>query len=88
MLGLINAVDFVLTVWIWVIIAHAVLSYFGSPRYGTMFYDISVLLDRLTQPVLAPIRRVLPMTGPFDFSPLVAIVLLEVIERLLAYIFI
>ncbi|MDI6870074.1 MAG: YggT family protein [Bacillota bacterium] len=39
------------------------------------------LLDDLTEPILAPIRRLLPLVGPFDFSPLVAMVLLGLLQR-------
>ena len=35
------------------------------------------LIFDLTEPILAPIRRVLPQAGMFDFSPMVAILLVE-----------
>ena len=38
-----------------------------------------MLLDRITEPVLRPLRRVLPRAGMFDFSPMVAIILLQLI---------
>ncbi len=37
----------------------------------------------LTEPVLAPIRRVLPVTGGLDFSPMVVLLALRVLRRLL-----
>ena len=37
----------------------------------------------ITEPILGPIRRVLPPVGGLDFSPLVALVLIEVAERVL-----
>lgn len=40
------------------------------------------LLDDLTEPILAPIRGILPSTGGIDFSPLVAFLVLSVVERL------
>lgn len=40
-------------------------------------------LHELTEPVLAPLRRVLPTAGGLDFSPVVALLLLEVVRRLL-----
>ncbi|MBA7527600.1 hypothetical protein ES705_19776 [subsurface metagenome] len=42
-------------------------------------------LYRLTDPILAPIRRVIPRLGPFDFSPLVAIILIRLIYYLFYY---
>ena len=41
------------------------------------------LVQRLTEPVLAPLRRVLPSAGGFDFSPIVALVLVRLLQRLL-----
>ncbi len=38
----------------------------------------------VTEPVLAPIRRLLPSTGMIDFSPMVAILLVEVVARVLS----
>jgi YggT family protein len=42
-----------------------------------------VLID-VTEPVLAPIRRVLPPLGGIDFSPLLAIILIQVIQSVVS----
>jgi YggT family protein len=41
------------------------------------------LVQRLTEPVLTPLRRVLPSAGGFDFSPVVALLLVRLLQRLL-----
>jgi YggT family protein len=41
------------------------------------------LVQRLTEPVLTPLRRVLPSAGGFDFSPIVALLLVRLLQRLL-----
>jgi len=41
------------------------------------------ILHRLTEPLLGPIRRVMPATGSIDFSPMVLLVGLQVLKRLL-----
>lgn len=41
-------------------------------------------LDTITEPILEPIRRVMPRLGMIDFSPLVAILLIEFIAQALA----
>ncbi|MFH1002804.1 MAG: YggT family protein [Chloroflexota bacterium] len=46
-------------------------------------HPLVVLLGRITEPVLRPLRRVLPRTGMFDFSPVVAIILLQLVISLL-----
>jgi len=42
-----------------------------------------IILYRLTEPILAPLRRIIPRVGRLDFSPLVAIILIQVIYYLL-----
>lgn len=44
---------------------------------------LTIILDKITDPILAPLRRIIPRAGMFDFSPLVAIILLQVIARLI-----
>lgn len=57
------------------IIVDVVLGYFLSP-----YHPLRRFLDRVVDPMLAPIRRVVPLVGVFDFSPLVLIVLVEVVS--------
>ena len=52
----------------------------GAPDIIVKIYDV---IFAITEPVLAPIRRILPQTGMIDFSPLVLIIVLVVIERVL-----
>jgi YggT family protein len=44
---------------------------------------VSVILYRITEPVLSPLRRIIPQTSMIDFTPLVAIILLQLIASLL-----
>ena len=44
---------------------------------------LSVILYRITEPVLSPLRRILPRAGMIDFSPLAAIILLQLIIYLI-----
>ena len=67
---------FVLT---WAIIIRALLSWFSFSGAQPVFR----LLVEITEPVLAPIRRVLPTAGMLDFSPLVALLLIQVIRSIL-----
>lgn len=60
------------------LIAYVVLSYFMDP-----FHPVRATINRIVEPVLNPIRRILPQTGMVDFSPLVAIILIQVIEFVL-----
>lgn len=57
------------------IILRAILSWF-SPRPTNV---AAVILFRVTEPILAPLRRIIPRAGMFDFTPLVAILILQLI---------
>ncbi len=61
------------------IILRAVMSWV-SPRPTNI---LAIILYRVTEPFLAPLRRIIPRTGMFDLTPLVAIILLQLIARLL-----
>ena len=63
----------------WAIIIRALLSWFSIGGVQPVFR----LLVEITEPVLAPIRRVLPTAGMLDFSPLVALLLINVISGIL-----
>lgn len=58
---------------------HAIGSWIPKVRESKL-YEV---LDSLISPLLNPIRRVLPPTGGFDFSPLVLLFILYFIKRLL-----
>ena len=64
----------------WAIIARALLSWFpidqGSPLYQMLF--------RVTEPIIDPIRRVMPSSGMIDLSPMAAIIALIVMTQLVA----
>ncbi|MDE2938782.1 MAG: YggT family protein [Chloroflexota bacterium] len=48
--------------------------------------NVTQVFVQVTEPVLAPIRRVLPTFGMIDFSPLVAILLLSVAQRIIVFV--
>jgi YggT family protein len=61
------------------IFLRAIMSWF-SPRPTNV---LAVILFRITEPFLAPLRRIIPRTGMIDFTPLVAIIILQLIAQLL-----
>ena len=68
--------DFLLTAYIYVIIARAILSWVNPDPYN----PIVRFLYSATEPVLRPIRRMLPMTG-LDLSPMVVIAVIYFLQR-------
>ena len=72
--------DIVLTLYMWIIIARAVLSWVNPDPYN----PIVRFLYRVTEPILEPIRRRLPMQGMgIDFSPIVVILVIYFLQLFL-----
>ncbi|MEY3658721.1 MAG: hypothetical protein RLZZ561_331 [Pseudomonadota bacterium] len=73
-------------VW-WIIIVQAILSWLIAfnviNTQNPVVRQIWMALDRMTQPIYAPIRRILPDFGGLDLSPLVVLVGLAIINRVL-----
>ena len=63
------------------IILTLVVSFISNPP--PVLVEITQVFIQVTEPILAPIRRVLPSFGMLDFSPMVAIFILFLIQRLL-----
>ena len=61
------------------IIIRALMSWF-NPRPDN---PLVILLNDITEPVLAPLRRIVPRLGMVDITPLVAILLMSVIQQVL-----
>jgi YggT family protein len=64
-----------------VIAARAVLSWLPPPWRENDVYRFS---EAITEPVLRPLRRALPPWGAIDYSPIIAVVVLELLARSLA----
>ena len=75
---LISIISTVSQFLILLVIVSSVLSFFMSP-----YHPVKQTLDRIVEPMLAPIRRVVPLIGMLDFSPLILIILLDLVSRAL-----
>jgi YggT family protein len=62
-----------IAVYLVVLIARAVTSWVPPPRSGTPFGAVTGILRDLTEPVVAPVRRVIPPAGMFDISYMVVV---------------
>jgi YggT family protein len=87
MYAFLNLVSTVISIYIWLLIAQAVLSWlvaFGIVnRYNRVVATIGDFLWRVTEPLLRPIRRVLPDLGGIDISPVILILLLWFLRNLM-----
>ncbi|MGD9914065.1 MAG: YggT family protein [Rhizobiaceae bacterium] len=87
MLALIDTILLALNIYWWILIAAAVFSWlyaFNVVNPRNQFVGmIGNFLYRVTEPVLRPIRRILPDLGGVDLSPIVVLLLIFFVQRLL-----
>jgi YggT family protein len=87
MYAFLNLVSTVIQIYIWLLIAQAVLSWlvaFGiANRHNRVVAMVGDFLWRITEPLLRPIRRVLPDLGGIDVSPVILILLLYFLRNLM-----
>lgn len=79
--------DTLITLYVWILIAAAVLSWLVAfnvvNAHNPFVRNLGEFLWRVTEPVLAPIRRVLPNLGGIDISPVLLIIGLYFVRNLL-----
>ncbi len=87
MLSLAMLIDKVIDIYTWIVIAGAIMSWlvaFGVVNVSNKFIRMVVdVLYRLTEPVLRPIRNILPNLGGVDISPVILLLGLFFIRSLL-----
>ncbi len=87
MLSLAVLIDKVIDIYTWIVIAGAIMSWlvaFGVVNVSNKFIRMVVdVLYRLTEPVLRPIRQILPNLGGVDISPVILLLGLFFIRSLL-----
>ena len=73
-----------LLVWVlYIAMIGRVLASWLNIEPSSPFFPIISLLYQITEPILAPIRRVLPRFGMMDLSPMVALILIGVVQRVI-----
>jgi YggT family protein len=85
--AVIQIASLLLSVLTWIIIGQVILSWLlafnvlNTSSQGVRTFALA--LDRITAPLYRPIRRILPDFGGLDFSPLVVLILIQVLQKLL-----
>jgi YggT family protein len=85
--ALVQIAHYLLWILMWVIIIQVVLSWLlafnvlNTSSQGVR--TVALALDRITAPLYRPIRRILPDFGGLDFSPLVVLILIQILQKLL-----
>ena len=71
---LINLINLLTNLLFLLILLYVVLSYVVPP-----YNQFRLWVDRIVEPMLRPIRRVVPLVGMLDFSPIVLLVLVQIV---------
>ncbi len=86
MIALYNLLDTIIRVYIWLLIASVVLSWLVSfniiNTHNRFVYVVGDFLHRVTEPVLRPVRNLLPSMGGIDISPVIVILALYFLRDL------
>ncbi|MBE6032362.1 MAG: YggT family protein [Firmicutes bacterium] len=82
---LITAVNLLFRVLIWMLVIRAVMSWFVRP--GDVLFPLYRWLWQVTEPLLAPSRKILYRFGAgrtgIDFSPMLTLILLYILQRII-----
>lgn len=78
MILLAQVIGILANIYVWIVIASILLSYFVDP-----YHPLRQGVDNLVRPLLDPIRKIVPPVGMLDFSPFVLIILIQVVSNLL-----
>ena len=87
MSAIVNILDYIIILFTIAIFARVILSFvipMSGARPHPLLLSINQVVNQVTEPILGPIRRVLPTVGMFDFSPMVALVILWLIRAAIA----
>ena len=75
-----RGIEIILTVYMWIIIARALISWVNPDPCN----KIVIFLYRVTEPVLRPIRKIIPRHSlPIDFAPLIALLVIIFLQSFL-----
>lgn len=78
MLTIIQIVDLIFRVLVWLIIIRCILSFVRHDPYQPLIrfiYDV-------TEPIMGPFRKLIPAAGGIDFSPIIAVLAVELVRGL------
>ena len=78
-LAIANVLNLILSLFVWLIIIRALISWFNPDPYNTLFQ----FLYRITEPVLSIVRNAMPNLGGIDISPIVVLLAAEFLKSFL-----
>ena len=78
-MNLYNIVNVMFEVYTFLIIAQVLMSWVPHDHYHPVFRFI----EEVTEPVMRPFRRLIPAVGGIDFSPIIALMAIELVRRVI-----
>ena len=85
-MGLVQLIHFVFTLFYLAILGRIILSFIipmMGGRPNSILINLYEILAQVTEPILGPVRKIIPTVGMLDFSPLVVIIVLQIIHEVL-----
>jgi YggT family protein len=79
MIWLYNFIDILFTLLELAILARVLLSWFRLDPY----HPVVNFIYQITEPILRPLRNIIPPLGMIDISPIVALILMDIIRRII-----
>ena len=84
LVDIVNLITILLTIAIFTRVILSFVIPMAGARPHPLLLSINQVVSQITEPMLAPLRRVLPTFGMFDFSPMVALIILWAIREVVA----
>ncbi|MBN9599444.1 MAG: YggT family protein [Afipia sp.] len=89
MRAILDIISIILELYVWLLIASAILSWliaFNVVNTRNPFVaSVAEFLYKITEPVLRPIRNLMPSFGGLDISPVIVILIIMFLQRVIAY---
>ena len=80
MVGLARIINFIVQVITLIVILKVFSTYFLSP-----YHSVRMMMDRIIEPVLRSIRKLIPPIGMVDISPIILIIIIQITGKILIY---
>jgi YggT family protein len=87
MTSIFQILEYLLTILFWIIMAQVILSWLIAFNVINTRNDFVrqflYALDRITEPLYRPLRRILPDFGGLDFSPMIVLIVIKILQDIL-----
>lgn len=85
--SILSLISLLIDIYVWILIAGAVMSWLIAfnviNQYNDFVRQVFYFIDRVTEPALAPIRRIIPPMGGLDLSPMILIIAMWFLRNLM-----